>query len=151
MSNNGERRVDAPEQERAQQQNQRIAPFALPNNNLLPLNLRLDRNNYTIWRSLALAVVRAYDLDGHVLGARPTPPETLAGNTPNPEYQQWMRFDQFLMHWLMNSVSDNMLGHVIHCRTSAEIWNTFSQLFATRSRVRLLQLRGLLQSTKKGS
>uniref|UniRef100_A0A803NKH8 GAG-pre-integrase domain-containing protein n=1 Tax=Cannabis sativa TaxID=3483 RepID=A0A803NKH8_CANSA len=44
-----------------------------------------------------------------------------------------------------------MLGHVINCQSSHEIWTTFAQLFATRFRARLLQLRNLLQTTKKGS
>uniref|UniRef100_A0A803PMY8 Retrotransposon Copia-like N-terminal domain-containing protein n=1 Tax=Cannabis sativa TaxID=3483 RepID=A0A803PMY8_CANSA len=127
------------------------APAALPNNNLLPLNLRLDRSNYPLWRSLVLAAVRAYNLDGHLLGTNPQPQRNLAGNTPNPAFQQWIRLDQFIMHWLMNSISEAMLAHVIHCQTSAEIWTVLNQLFATRSRARLLQIRGLLQSTKKGS
>uniref|UniRef100_A0A803NGE1 Retrovirus-related Pol polyprotein from transposon TNT 1-94 n=1 Tax=Cannabis sativa TaxID=3483 RepID=A0A803NGE1_CANSA len=127
------------------------AQIPLPNNHLLPLNLRFDRTNYTLWQSLVLAAVRAYNLDGYILGTIPQPPAILAGNIPNPDIQQWIRFDQFLMHWLMNSVTEHMLGHVIHCHTSSEIWTTFAQLFATRSRARLLQLQNLLQTTKKGS
>uniref|UniRef100_A0A803PXS9 Integrase catalytic domain-containing protein n=1 Tax=Cannabis sativa TaxID=3483 RepID=A0A803PXS9_CANSA len=128
-----------------------LAPANLPNNNLLPLNLRLDRTNFLFWRSLVLAAVRAYDLDGYILGTIQAPDRLLAGNVPNPTYQNWIRFDQFLMHWLMNSISELMLAHIINCQSSAEIWNVFNQLFATRSRASLLQVRGLLQSTKKGS
>ena len=71
-------------------------PAGLPNNALLPLQLRLDRNNYSYWRALVLAATRAYGLDGFVLGTTPSPPEFLAGNRPNPAFQQWHRFDQFL-------------------------------------------------------
>uniref|UniRef100_A0A803P6J6 CCHC-type domain-containing protein n=1 Tax=Cannabis sativa TaxID=3483 RepID=A0A803P6J6_CANSA len=98
-------------------------PLFLPNNNLLPLTLRLDRSNYTFWRSLVLAATRAYNLDGYILGTNPPPAQTIAGNNPNPDYAQWIRLDQFLMHWLMNSITEHIL----------------------------LQIRGLLQSTKKGS
>ena len=38
-------------------------PASLPNNQLLLLTLRLNRMNYSYWRSLMLAAVRAYDLD----------------------------------------------------------------------------------------
>uniref|UniRef100_A0A803Q3J9 Integrase catalytic domain-containing protein n=1 Tax=Cannabis sativa TaxID=3483 RepID=A0A803Q3J9_CANSA len=127
-----------------------VPPF-FPNNNLLPLNLRLDRSNYTYWRTLVLAAVRAYNFDGFLLGTNPTPPQLTAGNVPNSAYHQWLRLDQFLMHWMMNSITEPMLGYVINCRTSSEIWTVFAQLFATTSRARLLQIRGLLQSTKKGS
>uniref|UniRef100_A0A803NF93 Reverse transcriptase Ty1/copia-type domain-containing protein n=1 Tax=Cannabis sativa TaxID=3483 RepID=A0A803NF93_CANSA len=125
MSNHGNTsgpgiRLDPPAEERIDQQQARAAEpvleapnlIPLPNNHLLPLNLR---------------------------------------NTPNPAFHNWIRLDQFLMHWLMNSVFEHMLGHVINCRTSHEIWTTFAQLFATRSRARLLQLHNLLQTTKKGS
>ena len=48
-------------------------------------------------------------------------------------------------------LSENMLAHVIHCSTSSEVWNLLEQLFSTKSKVRLLHLRFLLQTTKKGS
>uniref|UniRef100_A0A803NUX0 CCHC-type domain-containing protein n=1 Tax=Cannabis sativa TaxID=3483 RepID=A0A803NUX0_CANSA len=126
-------------------------PAGLPNNNLLPLNLRLDRSNYTFWRSLVLTAVRAYNLDGYILGTLHQPPQFLEGNISNPEYLQWLRFDPFLMHWLMKPVSEPMLGHIINCQSSHEIWSTFAQVFASRSRARIMQVRGLLQATKKGS
>ncbi|XP_030497830.2 uncharacterized protein LOC115713487 [Cannabis sativa] len=132
MSNHGIRN-EPPAGERVEPHQARAAdpapeaqnPIPLPNNHLLPLNIRLDRSNYTIWRSLVLAAVRAYDLDGYVLGHHPQPPEFLAGNILNLAFQNWMRFDHFLMHWLMNSVTEHMLGHVINCNTSHEIWTTF--------------------------
>uniref|UniRef100_A0A803Q8Y1 CCHC-type domain-containing protein n=1 Tax=Cannabis sativa TaxID=3483 RepID=A0A803Q8Y1_CANSA len=130
---------------------QEVQQVALLNNNLLPLNLRLDQSNYTFWRSLVLAATRAYNLEGYILGTIPPPPQILKGNIPNPDFLQWQRFDQFLIHWLMNSISEQMLGHVINCQSSSEVWNFFAQLFASRSRVRILQIRGLLQATKKGS
>ena len=44
-----------------------------------------------------------------------------------------------------------MFGHVIHCKTSAEVWTVLDQLFFSKSRARVLQLRFLLQTTKMGS
>ena len=65
-------------------------PVNLPNNTLLPLTLRLDRTNYSYWRALALAAVRAYNLEGYVLGTTPSPPRFLPGNLPNPAFANWM-------------------------------------------------------------
>ena len=96
-------------------------PIGLPNNNLLPLTLRLDRSNYSFWRALVLAAVQAYNIDGSFLGTVLPPPRVLEGNILNPHYAHWLRLDQFLMHWLMNSISENMLGHIVHCHSSAEI------------------------------
>ena len=61
-----------------------VDPVGLPNNHLLPLHLRLDRNNYSYWRALVLAAVRAYELDGHILVTNPIPPMMLPGNVCNP-------------------------------------------------------------------
>ncbi|XP_062075385.1 uncharacterized protein LOC133779418 [Humulus lupulus] len=88
---------------------------------------------------------------GYVLDTIPPPPATLASNIPNPEYLLWICFDQFLMHWMMNSDSDLMPGYVINCQISAKIKSVFTQLFATKSKARLLHIRALVQSTKKGS
>uniref|UniRef100_A0A803PHP6 Polyprotein n=1 Tax=Cannabis sativa TaxID=3483 RepID=A0A803PHP6_CANSA len=44
-----------------------------------------------------------------------------------------------------------MIGHVVNCATSSEIWNTLEQLFGTASRARQIHLMNQLQSTKKES
>lgn len=44
-----------------------------------------------------------------------------------------------------------MMGHILHCRTAPEIWHVLARTFAMKSKARLLQFQGLLQSTKKGS
>ena len=44
-----------------------------------------------------------------------------------------------------------MIGHVVNCRSAHEIWTTLGTLFHTRSKARILQIKGLLQSTKKGN
>ena len=64
----------------------------------------------------------------------------------NPDYIAWMRTDQALMSWLISSIFESMLGHVIHCTSSSQIWLTLQQLFTATSKARVLQL----QSTKKG-
>ena len=125
---------------------------AFPNNQLLPIQIRLDRTNYQYWRIQVLAAVRAYDLEGFLLGTIPPPPTHLPpGNLVNPAYVNWQRFDQFLYHWLLNSITEPMMGHILHCVSAVEIWNVFARIFVSRSKVRLLQVQGMLQSTKKGS
>uniref|UniRef100_A0A803QME0 Retrotransposon Copia-like N-terminal domain-containing protein n=1 Tax=Cannabis sativa TaxID=3483 RepID=A0A803QME0_CANSA len=46
--------------------------------NLLPLNIRLDRHNYSYWRSLILPSVRARGLEETLLGTTPRPNSFLA-------------------------------------------------------------------------
>lgn len=126
-------------------------------NHIVPLTLRLDRNNFFYWRSQVLSTVRAHQLEGFLTGTRIRPPATIVDSSdtsrtqPNPEFADWIRLDQFLLSWLFNSISEGMLGHVARCGSSAELWSVLLQLFSNTSRARVLQLRGMLQSTKKGS
>ncbi|GMN29939.1 hypothetical protein TIFTF001_046390 [Ficus carica] len=48
-------------------------------------------------------------------------------------------------------MSESMIGHVTHCVRASEIWYTLERLNATQSRARVLQLRSMLQTLKKGS
>ncbi|KAF4398867.1 hypothetical protein G4B88_023461 [Cannabis sativa] len=43
--------------------------------NLAPLTLKLDRGNYTFWKSQVLPALRAHDLEGFVLGTKACPPQ----------------------------------------------------------------------------
>ena len=56
----------------------------------------------------------------------------------DPEFTLWTRHDQFLMSWLLSSMTELMLGHVIRCRTAAEIWSTLEKLFNINSKARIL-------------
>uniref|UniRef100_A0A803P2J3 Retrotransposon Copia-like N-terminal domain-containing protein n=1 Tax=Cannabis sativa TaxID=3483 RepID=A0A803P2J3_CANSA len=112
----------------------------------------LDRHNYSYWRSLIIPLVRAHGLEGILRGTTPRPEPLLAGtNTMNPGFNHWIRCDALLMSWLMNSLSEAMLGHVLHCESAADIWTVFASLFATQSKARQLQLHLSIQNTKKGS
>ncbi|KAF4372294.1 hypothetical protein G4B88_007038 [Cannabis sativa] len=42
---------------------------------LAPLTLKLDRGNYTFWKSQVLPALRAHDLEGFVLGTKECPPQ----------------------------------------------------------------------------
>ena len=44
-----------------------------------------------------------------------------------------------------------MFGHVLHCKSSTEVLYVLEQLFATKSKARLLQLCFRLQSTKRNA
>ncbi|PON91412.1 Zinc finger, CCHC-type, partial [Trema orientale] len=106
---------------------------------------------------MILPAVRAHDLDGFLFGTRIRPdafvpdPDRPNFSINNPAYTNWIRLDQFLMSWLLSSISEAMIGHVVRCATSHEIWSTLERLFATKSKARSLQLRLLLQNIKKGS
>ena len=78
-------------------------------------SIRLNRSNYNIWRSQILPTVRAYDLENYLL-CTVTPPVKFVNDqsTVNPAYSQWLRLDQFLLSWLLSSISESMLGHIVN-------------------------------------
>ena len=130
-------------------------PFAA---SLNPLTLRLDRTNYNFWRAQVLPSVRAHNLEGFLLGSIQPPAQFVdtAGSNGvvtrviNPDYVVWNRQDQYLVSWLLSSMSESMLGHVTRCVRASEIWFTLERLNVTQSRARVLHLRNMLQNLKKG-
>ena len=115
---------------------------------LAPIPLKLERENYTFWRSMVLPSVRAFDLEDFLFGIGACPAKSIplcfsegssTSTVPlqigsvitqriNPEYLIWMRTDQALMSWLLPSIIESMLGHVLHCTTSSQIWLTLNEL-----------------------
>ena len=123
---------------------------------LTPINIKLDRSNYMFWKSQILPAARAHDLEAFLLGTKLKPSEHIAdpsapfATVVNPEYATWIRLDHYVMSWLLSSISEQMLGHVVHCRSSSEIWIVIEQPFTVKSKARALKLRLSLQTTKKG-
>ncbi|KAK6159167.1 hypothetical protein DH2020_006481 [Rehmannia glutinosa] len=118
------------------------------------ISLRLDRSNYSYWKSQVLATVRVHGFDDYLLGTMPVPSKFLQSSsdalpTINPEYQVLMHRDAFLFSWLLSSMSESMLGHVNRCSTSADVWTVLEALFRSSSKARIMHLRLLLQTTKK--
>ncbi|RVW52173.1 Retrovirus-related Pol polyprotein from transposon RE1 [Vitis vinifera] len=125
---------------------------------LHPISVKLERNNYTIWRSQVLPAARAHRLDQILIGKLPKPPRfsqstSFNSSQPasNPEYDQWVILDQFLLSWILASIFEAMYGHVVNCQTSTEVWSVLEKLFVSDSKARTLQLRFMLQSLKKGA
>ena len=51
--------------------------------------------------------------------------------------------------WLLSSLSTTILGQVIRCLTSNELWIALEHLYSSRSKAKLLQLKIELQTLKK--
>ena len=79
------------------------------------ISVKLERNNYTIWQSQVLPAARAHRLDQILIGKLPKPPrfsQSTSVNSSQPasnlEYDQWMILDQFLLSWILASISEAM-------------------------------------------
>lgn len=118
--------------------------------------VKLNKNNYAIWRQQVAVILRGSGLLGHVDGTSqmPSPIPNSQGkfikNAQGLDHEDWIQQDSMLMGWLMTSMTEEVLPKVCVCTTSADMWSTLAKVFASTSQVRTLQLRLTLQTTKKG-
>lgn len=116
------------------------------------VSCNIGRNNFFFWRFQVLPAVRAHNLEGFLTGARLRPEEFIpvqAGGGSigfgsdlvfgpsiavpqiqyrlNRKYLYCMRTDQALKVWMLALISESMLGHVIRCTSSQQIWLTLEQ------------------------
>ena len=139
------------------------APTLMPLQGILaPLALKRDHNNLVIWCSLVFPAICAFDLEGFLNGIQIcldqfVPVQNGEGSSNgdqshirvNPEYLAWIQTDQAIMVWLLGSISEVKLGHIIRCTRCLQTWTTISILFSSNSKARLLQLHFQLQMLKK--
>ncbi|KZV24461.1 hypothetical protein F511_20720 [Dorcoceras hygrometricum] len=64
----------------------------------------------------------------------------------NLNFVNWNRQDQLLFSFLLASMSESAQSQMIGCHTSSQLW---TQLFATRSKARVMQYKLKLQTLKK--
>ena len=100
----------------------------------------------------------AHDFESFLLNTKLKPDEYNLDSTDadqslqiNPAYVLWRRTDQFVLSWLLSSISEQMLGHVLHCKSASKEWIVLEQTFSAKSKARALQLRLSLKTTKKGN
>ena len=123
------------------------------------ISLKLDKDNYSVWRSQVLPAVIGHNLEGFVFGMKICPKEFVEHTDPqgnitkstNPKYIQWLREDQLFLSWLLSSLSTTILRSVTRIRSSHGMWIAVEQRFAVRSKAGLMPLKTHLQATKKGS
>ncbi|KAF7841251.1 Retrovirus-related Pol polyprotein from transposon TNT 1-94 [Senna tora] len=118
--------------------------------------IKLNDFNFLVWKLRVVSTINGYDLHNYLLGGDLVPPRFLSQNDAasgkvNPTHLFWKKQDQLLMAWLVDSMTEGMLTHIVGCASSAEIWQTLEELFVSQTRAKERQLKTLLRSTKKGN
>lgn len=71
------------------------------NDLLTSVSVKLDINNFPLWRSLVLPVIRGCKLDDYILGTKECPQEFItvadSNKTKNPSFEEWVADDQMLL------------------------------------------------------
>jgi len=91
------------------------------------LNVKLDKRNYLLWRSQFLPLLKLHNLEGLVDGTFPCQARFLPSTekdaqlTINLEYTNWIKLDQMLLCWLISSLTEAVLAHVVGITTSRDM------------------------------
>jgi hypothetical protein len=67
----------------------------------------------------------------------------------NPAYVTWIARDQQVLRFLLNTLSPDILSHLLEVESTAEAWAAINGMFRTASRTKAQHLRGELNDTKK--
>ncbi|RVW67423.1 Retrovirus-related Pol polyprotein from transposon RE1 [Vitis vinifera] len=125
------------------------SPVSLSLNHALPI--KLDRNNYILWKTQMENVVYANGFEEYIDGTKPCPPQELHTGELNPDFVQWRRFDRMVLNWLYSTLTPDIMGQIVGFQTSHDAWMALHKIFSASSKARILQLRLEFQTTKKGA
>jgi hypothetical protein len=68
---------------------------------------------------------------------------------PNPDYGRWVAQDQSVLGFLVRNMSREVLTQMVGLRTSAAVWKAVTEMFASQSQARVVQLRTRLNQCRK--
>jgi hypothetical protein len=128
--------------------------FTPPNTNQTS-SLKLDNNNYLMWLTLVLPILRTHDLMGIVDGLEPCLQKLITDDKgeeiPNIEFTEWNKKDQYILSIITNSLTAKVLATVYALNTSKQAWLALVTKFASQSKSRITLLKQQLQSLSQGS
>ncbi|KAL5850212.1 hypothetical protein ACOSQ4_008225 [Xanthoceras sorbifolium] len=117
----------------------------------LELTVKLDHNNFMIWRQQIMAAIKGNRLFSFV-DRNASPPERFNQDGSLTEsYLDWEQQDQALLCWILSSISPKILPELIGCLTACEAWYSIDRMFSSQSKANTMQLKIQLQTLKKGS
>ncbi|KAK9214354.1 hypothetical protein WN944_006343 [Citrus x changshan-huyou] len=118
------------------------------------ISIKLTSNNYLIWKSQVLPLVRSLGLEHHVItdASFPSTVNTDDGKkVHNPEFLQWQNNDGLLMTWLRGMMSEEVLSMVTGGLTAREVWLAIEEQMLSATKEQESWLKDSFYSLKKGS
>jgi hypothetical protein len=121
------------------------------------VTVKLNPDNYLVWRAQVLPLLRSYYLDGYVDGSFPCPPPMVhvlaPDGTPmalqNPAHRQWTAQDQAILSAIPSSLMPTVAGMVLFAATSHQAWSTLDSSFSSQAMARSMDIRNKLGDLKK--
>ncbi|TQE00292.1 hypothetical protein C1H46_014124 [Malus baccata] len=81
------------------------------------LTIKLDRNNYPLWRAQFLPLLRSHNLLSYVTGETQCPSAFLLDDNGkftdkvNPLYNEWIQTDEMILSWITSSLTPKQKSH----------------------------------------
>ena len=126
------------------------SPFFLHSSDhpgLVLVSQPLVGDNYSSWsRSLKLAL-SVKNKTGFIDGSLQAP---VAAENPQ-QHQQWLRNNNMVISWILNSVSKEITPTIIGYTTAAEIWKDLKDRFQQQNGPRLYQIKKDLMNLQQGN
>ncbi|XP_062017256.1 uncharacterized protein LOC133733598 [Rosa rugosa] len=105
----------------------------------------MEENNYTAWiQSMSMALT-IKNKKGFVDGSIPRPTNRVE------EALQWQRCDTLVKTWLLGSMSKEISGSVIHCKTARDMWLELQERFSHTNTVQLFNIENAIHDTEQSN
>ena len=138
--------------------NHGINPSLLPLSNMASMvTVKLDYNNYLVWRHQIEVILEAYSLISFIEDSNGAPDPFLkdsSGNyttEANPEYVHWKNCEQALFKFLNSTLSPPILALTVGQKSGIGVQKILEKCFSSISRSHILGLWDELMSLKKGT
>lgn len=105
-----------------------------------PVEEKLGRNNFLLWKTQVLPAVRGAQMMGYLDGTT-APPARLIDvkegekvvKATNLEYTKWVVADQQVLSYLLSSLMREILTLVVSIETAAELWRTLENMLCSQT------------------
>ncbi|KAK6128702.1 hypothetical protein DH2020_037552 [Rehmannia glutinosa] len=123
-------------------------PFFLPpsdNSHTIEIKPPLDGTNYTAWSRAFSLSISVKNKQGFLDGSIPMP------DFSDPLYIPWLRCNNLILTWLINSVTKEIASSIIYMNSAKEVWEILKTRYSQPDSVRIYQLQQQLSSASQGS
>ncbi|KAK9926629.1 hypothetical protein M0R45_023845 [Rubus argutus] len=118
-------------------------PPGAPHHVSILMPIQLTKDNYLLWKSLFIPILKAHDMLNLAEGREQCPPRF------DPAYTNWIKRDQIFMTWINASLSASLLQYTGECTSGRTLWLHLENLLAKDATSRVLGLKARLQNLDK--
>lgn len=90
-----------------------------------------------LWKYQVALIIVGYGLNGYIFGTLEIPAQFVQRDSSqlveNSTFVLYRQQDKLLASWLLSTVSDEILSHLLGSSTTFVVWSSISCMFAARS------------------